>query len=597
MTEFLNNFHFLRPWFLVLLIVPFFVYRHFFSSLKNVSAWENVCDKKLLNFLLIRGSSQQRSFIGYLAIIGLIGAVLALSGPTWQKKNMPSFAPENPVMLLLNLSSDMENTDITPNRLARAKYGISDLVKELKTQTGLIVYSDEPFLISPITEDNNIIINLLPAIGRDIMPENGDKLNRAIDMAVERLKQGGYSKGNIVVFTADAGQEFNAALDSASKSLSEGYVINVVAVIASENEKLRLLAQKGGGMILNIADDVKPLINEINNQISSELKKTENEREVWEDNGYYLLFIPLLCSLYFFRKGILMIALWLAMSTTANAGFFTNNNQDALKAFSDGNYEQAANDFSNTKWKASAFYRNGDFENASKFFAQNDDVESMYNLGNALAKNGKIEDAIKKYEEVLKIAPEHEDAKFNLEYLKQQQQEQQKNKDQSDKNNKEDKQDESSSSGSKKQQTEEGDNSNNSGQGDKGEQQKSQENKKEKSGGENGENQQQNSDNSQDKKESNNQQSSSPQAQNENDEEKQSSSSAAETPTPSPSDPQEKTDEEATAQGGYTQDDKGEFDEETQAREMAYRNIPEDAGGLLRAFIRKEYNKNRYGDK
>ena len=76
-----------------------------------------------------------------------------------------------------------------------------------------------------------------------------------------------------------------------------------------------------------------------------------------------------------------------------------------------------------------------------------------------------------------------------------------------------------------------------------------------------------------------------------------SSSSAAETPTPSPSDPQEKTDEEATAQGGYTQDDKGEFDEETQAREMAYRNIPEDAGGLLRAFIRKEYNKNRYGDK
>ena len=195
MTEFLNNFHFLRPWFLVLLIVPFFVYRHFFSSLKNVSAWENVCDKKLLNFLLIRGSSQQRSFIGYLAIIGLIGAVLALSGPTWQKKNMPSFAPENPVMLLLNLSSDMENTDITPNRLARAKYGISDLVKELKTQTGLIVYSDEPFLISPITEDNNIIINLLPAIGRDIMPENGDKLNRAIDMAnlrefIDSLPQG-----------------------------------------------------------------------------------------------------------------------------------------------------------------------------------------------------------------------------------------------------------------------------------------------------------------------------------------------------------------------------------------------------------------------
>ncbi|MBP3545662.1 MAG: tetratricopeptide repeat protein [Alphaproteobacteria bacterium] len=597
MTELINNFHFLRPWFLVLLIIPLFAYRHFFSNLKNISAWENVCDKKLLNFLLIRGSSQQRSFIGYLAIIGLFFAVLSLSGPTWQKKNMPSFAPENPVMILLNLSSDMENTDITPNRLARAKYGISDLVKELKTQTGLIVYTNEPFLISPITEDNNIIINLLPAIGRNIMPENGDKLNRAIDMAVERLKQGGYSKGNIVIFTADAGQEFNAALDSASKSFSDGYDVNVIAVRTSENEKLNLIASKGGGMILNIADNMNPLIDEINNQISAELKKTENEREVWKDNGYYLLFIPLFCALYFFRKGILTIVLWLVMTSTASAGFFTNANQDGAKAFSEGNYAQAADSFSNTKWKATAFYRQGDFENASKFFAKNTDVESMYNLGNALAKGGKIEEAIKKYEEVLKISPEHEDAKFNLEYLKQQQQEQQKNQDQSDKNNKEDKQDESSSSGSKKQQTEEGENSNNSGQGDKGEQQKTQENKEDKSGGESGENQQQNSDNSQDKKEQNNQQSSSPQAQNENNDEKQSSSSAAETPTPSPSDPQEKTDEEASAQGGYTQDDKGQFDEETQAREVAYRNIPEDAGGLLRAFIRKEYNKNRYGDK
>jgi len=36
------------------------------------------------------------------------------------------------------------------------------------------------------------------------------------------------------------------------------------------------------------------------------------------------------------------------------------------------------------------------------------------------------------------------------------------------------------------------------------------------------------------------------------------------------------------------------YDEEVQARELQYREIPEDAGGLLRAFIAKEYAKNRY---
>ena len=37
-----------------------------------------------------------------------------------------------------------------------------------------------------------------------------------------------------------------------------------------------------------------------------------------------------------------------------------------------------------------------------------------------------------------------------------------------------------------------------------------------------------------------------------------------------------------------------EYDEKIQARAQQYREIPEDAGGLLRAFIRKEYELNRY---
>ncbi len=42
-------------------------------------------------------------------------------------------------MFLLNLSSDMDETDVTPNRLARAKYAVSDLLKTLSgTESGLV---------------------------------------------------------------------------------------------------------------------------------------------------------------------------------------------------------------------------------------------------------------------------------------------------------------------------------------------------------------------------------------------------------------------------------------------------------------------------
>lgn len=49
---------------------------------------------------------------------------------------------------------------------------------------------------------------------------------------------------------------------------------------------------------------------------------------------------------------------------------------------------------------------------------------------------------------------------------------------------------------------------------------------------------------------------------------------------------------------GEEKDDRdGEgYSEAAQAREQQFRDIPEDAGGLLRAFILKEYQKNRYKD-
>ena len=38
------------------------------------------------------------------------------------------------------------------------------------------------------------------------------------------------------------------------------------------------------------------------------------------------------------------------------------------------------------------------------------------------------------------------------------------------------------------------------------------------------------------------------------------------------------------------------YDEEVQAKVQRFREIPDDKGGLLRAFIQQEYLKKRYGD-
>lgn len=526
MSEFIVNFHFMRPYWLILLLLPVFFYWKFMKGVDNQSSWEKVCDKNLLEFLLIKGSSSVRRFMVYAFSIGFIFSIIAAAGPTWKKREIPALIYDNPVMILLNLSSDMYEKDIAPNRLTRAKHKIADLLGEIKNaQAGLIVYTEEPFLISPITDDFNVIKNLLPPLDFDIMPTNGDRLDRAIEMAHKKLEDASLNTGNIVVFTSDVGQKFDLTSDMARGANNAGYKVSVIKISDDENEKLSLIVDVGGGVYSSISAndaDIKTVAALVNNNVDGEFKTSKNLQENWEDYGYYLVIIPLLCCLCFFRRGVLVL-LFLIFSTQAQAGFFANANEEGLALFNQADFTTAAETFKDSNWKASAYYRSGNFEKAYEEFAKNNDIEAMYNQGNALAKGGKIEEAIKKYEEVLEIDANHEDAKFNLEYLKQQQ-----------------------------------------------------------------ENQQSDGDGEDDKEEKN--QEEQQQQQNQEQEQKQEESL---TPTE-----EEKGEEQESkpkeVQAG--EEETEEMDEEALARELQYREVPEDPGGLLRAFIEREYEKKRYED-
>lgn len=92
MEEFLSAFHFLRPWWLLAAAVPLAGCFRFFAGMKNVSAWESVCDRKLLDFLLVRGSSRQRSLTAGLLLAGMLGAIVALAGPAGRKGKFRFYA-------------------------------------------------------------------------------------------------------------------------------------------------------------------------------------------------------------------------------------------------------------------------------------------------------------------------------------------------------------------------------------------------------------------------------------------------------------------------------------------------------------------------
>ena len=560
--SFVSDFHFLRPWMLVLLCFPILGYWLYFKGIKGQSTWEKVCDKKLLNFLLIKGSARQRKSIAHSLLLSMIVAVVALSGPTWQKRKIDGIMPENPVMIVLNLSSDMLLKDVTPSRLERAKYKINDFLPLLKNpQSGIVVYAQEPFLITPLTQDVSILQNLLPALDFDIMPVNGDRLDRAIAFAVQSLKNSGFSSGNLVVLAPDCGQAFDKTLKAAQNARKQGYAVNVLEINTKRSEKLKLIAQNGGGVYLPYSpqgQELEDLAQKLNGTIHN-LKQIQNLQNQWIDFGYYLLFIPFLGCLLLFRRGILwgIFLASLVYAFPSQAGFWLTNNQEAQKDFNQKDYENAAEKFENSSWKASSFYRLGDYEKAALYFSKNTDIEGLYNLGNALAKSGKIAEAIQKYEEVLKKNPQHEDAKFNLEYLQKQQQQQQQQ------NSSEQKNSDNNSSEKKSQNEQSSDEKSNQSEGSQNSEASAQEKKDMSS-----EQQNQSSDKS------------SPQK---SDLSKERSEAGA----------QESNSSEALPQNGDSEMSQTE-QEQALARALKYREIPENPGGLLKSFIQYEYMKKRY---
>lgn len=608
-----QDFHFLRPWWLLGLIIPAAVYVFTYKNSQIQSAWQKVCDKNLLDYLLIKNNGTKGYKASVSAALITLFLVMALAGPTWLKKENPALSVENPVMILLNMSGEMWNKDVSPSRIERAKYVIKDLTKSLKnTESGLIVYSKEPFMITPLTEDTSLIDNIMSALQLDIMPQDGDRLDRAIELAVSRMQKTGLPHGNLIVITSNVGERFDAALTGASQASDAGFDVNIVNISKTTNDKLQMVADKGNGLYLNYQQSLAPLIQKINDITAKEIKQSKNMQTVWEDMGWYLLWLPALLFLFSFRRGAFVI-IWGCFFNiyTAEASWFLNDNQEALHDFEKQNYAEAAEKFTDTQWKGAAAYKNGDYEAAYENFLQKTDATALYNQGNALAKGGKIAEAIKKYEEALQKQPDFADAKFNLEYLKkQQQQKNQQNQQQKQEKNKQ----------KQKQQNEQQNTNENTAQQNqplqKQQNQDEKQSQKEQAANANNSKQQQNNQKQQSNSRQQEQQKQQAQSSENNSLEKQSeadnkpnkldkrNSKAAKseqeqtetaeqkkTAAVSNEDGQEKQQAEAV---GVKDEKTAERQEKIRARLQKFRQVPEDKGGLLRAMIQKEYAQKRY---
>ena len=245
MWETLVNFHFLRPFWLVAIIPLVLVIWVYAQRRLKAGNWSRVCDDRLLPFILI-GQQQAASPWRLIAMLlcGLL-LILALAGPAWNKLPQPVFRSQAALVIALDLSRSMDVTDIKPSRLARARHKILDILERRQEgQTALIVYAAEPFVVTPLTEDNKTVATLVKDLSTDLVPYQGSYPDKAVQKAIELFKQASIVNGHVLMVTD--GLDSSGMSSAVSKLTAAGYSLSVLGIGTEEGAPI---ADRGGGFV------------------------------------------------------------------------------------------------------------------------------------------------------------------------------------------------------------------------------------------------------------------------------------------------------------------------------------------------------------
>lgn len=445
----LADFHWLRPeWLLALPLVGLLTWGLARRRLAPGS-WQLVVDPALAPHVLSRTQIKGLTYRWWLTLLGGVLATVALAGPSWNRVEQPVFRSEQSVVIALDLSRSMDAQDLVPSRLARARLKILDILESRTSgQTALVVYSSNAFTVTPLTTDADTVAALVNSLSTDIMPSRGSYPLAAIHKGRQLLEQAGVAFGEVLLVT-DGGSSPGAER-AAEQLQSAGYTLSVLGVGTSdgapipragggfvtdrsgnlavprlEQTALRRLAAAGGGRFAEMTADNSDIERLMSGEIGDGSESDNSlATDLWQEEGPWLCLLLLPIAAMAFRRGLVLMLLVFVLPAPQTAQAFSWNDlwqtkdQQARSLLEEGEADQAAELFENPQWRAVANYRKGDYTNSAAGFGNQEDIDSLYNLGNALAKLGQFESAIDAYEEVLEIDPTAEDAMYNRDLLK-----------------------------------------------------------------------------------------------------------------------------------------------------------------------------------
>jgi len=445
----IESLEWLRPGWLFTLPAGLVLMWAWWRARAGAGLWRRLVDPELLPHLVGRTAPSSARLALAIAAIAFVLACVAIAGPTWRAQPAPLYRDQSARIVVLDLSPSMDAIDVIPSRLERARAAIVAILREsADAQLGLVVFGADAFTVAPLMNDAAALVHLLGSLSTATLPRAGSRPDFGLDMARNLLSRTGVAAGDVILVGDSAGDE--RTLESARALAKAGFPLSVLAVGTPHGGPVRLakgtfarseagdilvskpdlvalerVAQAGGGRYyLLAAGEQTPRFARGAHAWAEAPEAPARVSKLRQDDGIWFVLLALPFAAFLFRRGWLagLAVFALALPPPQAQAFdwpdlWRRADQQAAAEFAKGRFGEherlLAKLGPESPWHAMLLYRSGRFAEAAAQFAVHDTADAHYNRGNALALEGRFEQALAAYGAALERSPSMRDALFN----------------------------------------------------------------------------------------------------------------------------------------------------------------------------------------
>lgn len=387
------------------------------------------------------------------------------------------------IMVVMDVSLSMAASDVSPSRMDLAKRKLLDLIDLVSKESagdrlGIVLFAGDSYLFCPLTSDYAVLRTFANAVSVGLIASGGSAITQALLTAAKSFEtvkaqapallvfSDGEDNELVVARSIDVLRGFKLSLWALGIGTTEGAPVVLqggtllkdskgqIVVSKLREDLLQALATSSGGAYRRAQlddQDLRALLSQMHADVRA-MSQAGREATVrrYHEFGPLLLWIPLtlLTLLLYMGRAAILLSLLLLVPKIGHAESAQvpaiDSAYDAQRAFSEGNFDAARDAFQRLHERdpqdkkilqglAASEFKLGKYAEAQKYFDQlarhsqtgRERFYALYDRGTTELFAKKPDEAIASLEEALRIKPDDEAARFNLELARRMKQEQQ----------------------------------------------------------------------------------------------------------------------------------------------------------------------------